>query len=42
MPHVHIIDTLGLHDYVIARWAPTEERLMAHSRKAPEGYVEAF
>ena len=42
MPHVHIIDTLGLNDYVIARSASTEERLMAHSRKPPEGYVEAF
>jgi len=42
MPHVHIIDTLGLNDYVIARSAPTEERLMAHSRTPPEGYVESF
>ncbi len=37
---MHIIDTLGLNDYVIARSAPTEERLMAQTRKAPEGYVE--
>jgi arabinofuranosyltransferase len=44
LPHVYMIDTLGLNDYVIAR-TPVDAsgpRLMAHSRHPPEGYVESF
>jgi len=46
MPHVGIIDLFGLNDYVIAR-SPTrsdlgQERIMAHDRIAPEGYLECF
>lgn len=44
MPHVYIIDELGLNDYIIARTPvnKTRTRLMAHSRHAPAGYVESF
>lgn len=44
LPHVNIIDTLGLNDYVIARTpVPAgSERLMAHSRRPPQGYVESY
>jgi arabinofuranosyltransferase len=43
LPHVNILDELGLNDYVIAR-SPFKsgERLMAHSRFPPPGYVESF
>jgi len=44
MPHVSIIDAFGLNDYIIARTAidGTTERLMAHSRHPPAGYIESF
>jgi len=44
LPHVVIIDELGLNDYVIARnlVSPSNEKIMAHERSAPEGYVESF
>jgi arabinofuranosyltransferase len=44
MPHVNIIDTWGLNDYVIARNArgTTAKRLMAHERQPPQGYLECF
>jgi len=45
LPHVAIIDRLGLNDYQIAR-APRPPRRgprqMAHERRPPEGYVECF
>lgn len=43
-PDVAIIDLKGLNDYVIARHDALAEgtRLMAHERKAPEGYLESF
>ncbi|MCI0406674.1 MAG: hypothetical protein L0Z48_04515 [candidate division Zixibacteria bacterium] len=43
LPHAVILDELGLNDYVIAR-SPfrKEERLMAHERLPPPGYVESF
>jgi len=44
LPYVNIIDKYGLNDYVIARneMPPGRERLMAHDRQPPEGYVESF
>ena len=44
LPHVNIIDTFGLNDYVIARTSVPagSERLMAHSRQPPQGYVESY
>ncbi|MDQ4078105.1 MAG: hypothetical protein M3220_17895 [Chloroflexota bacterium] len=44
LPHVSIIDTLGLNDYVIARTPIPEQplRLMAHERRPPAGYLESF
>jgi arabinofuranosyltransferase len=44
LPDVNIIDVWGLNDYVIARnpLTATDERVMAHSRYAPEGYVACF
>ena len=46
LPHVAIVDTLGLNDRVIARTPlPAARRrrlLMAHERKPPPGYVECF
>jgi len=44
MPHVNILDTHGLNDFVIARTPVPDERvrLMAHSRQAPSGYLESF
>ena len=42
LPRVNIIDTLGLNDYVIAHNPDTNPGIMAHERKAPEGYVECF
>jgi arabinofuranosyltransferase len=44
LPEVAILDTMGLTDRVIAR-TPTDagrERLMAHDRAPPEGYVACF
>jgi arabinofuranosyltransferase len=43
-PHVAILDELGLNDRVIAHSTPahSDHRLMAHDRKAPEGYIECF
>lgn len=43
LPHVNIIDTMGLNDYVVAR--NPKLRLpaqMAHDRQPPKGYVECF
>ncbi len=44
LPHVHVIDRWGINDYVIARNPidRSRERLMAHSRRPPEGYIECF
>jgi arabinofuranosyltransferase len=44
LPRVSVIDMFGLNDYVIARspLRKLEERLMAHSRKPPRGYVESY
>jgi arabinofuranosyltransferase len=46
LPEVAIIDRFGLNDRVIARALPRHgdsgERLMAHERKAPPGYIECF
>jgi len=45
MPNVAIIDLFGLNDYVIARNRVTGEggdRVMAHDRSPPPGYVECF
>ncbi|RKX21988.1 MAG: hypothetical protein DRP45_11780, partial [Candidatus Zixiibacteriota bacterium] len=43
-PRVAILDAWGLNDYVIARHKarPKSERLMAHDRLAPFGYLESF
>lgn len=44
LPHVFILDELGLNDYVIARHEVSagSMRLMAHQRSAPPGYLESF
>ena len=47
LPHVAILDMLGLNDYAIARGATRamlgeEMRQMAHDRIAPRGYVACF
>ncbi len=45
LPHVNVIDVLGLNDYVIARTPPrasSKERFMAHSRWPPKGYVPSY
>jgi arabinofuranosyltransferase len=44
MPHVYIIDEFGLNDYIVARTPIIDdiERLMAHSRRPPKGYIESF
>ena len=43
LPHVYIIDKLGLNDYVIARNPKlTSEMRMAHERVPPPGYVQCF
>lgn len=44
LPHVAIIDVLGLNDYVIARGEvdPARKRVMAHERTAPPGYIESW
>ncbi|MBD3335832.1 MAG: hypothetical protein GF355_09985 [Candidatus Eisenbacteria bacterium] len=44
LPHVAVLDKFGLNDYVIARTPiPADrERLMAHMRRPPEGYVDSF
>jgi len=43
-PHVHVIDQLGLNDYVIARTPLRGDvrRSMAHDRRPPPGYVASF
>jgi arabinofuranosyltransferase len=43
-PRAHVIDLLGLNDAVIARSpsAHLGRRAMAHERRPPPGYVEAF
>jgi arabinofuranosyltransferase len=43
-PNAHVIDPLGLNDYVIARSRVTDGRLraMAHERRPPPGYLAAF
>lgn len=44
MPHVAILDRLGLNDLVVARTGVAEHRMwrMAHTRRPPEGYIECF
>ncbi len=44
LPHVAVIDVLGLNDWVVARTEGSRypERQMAHDRKPPPGYVECF
>lgn len=44
LPHVSIIDLLGLNDHVIARStrAAVGERYMLHERRPPRGYVASF
>ncbi len=43
MPHVNIIDVLGLNDYVIARTPmPAGIDMMAHSRRPPAGYLDSY
>jgi hypothetical protein len=44
LPHVAVIDLVGLNDYVVARIPPPkpEFRQMAHDRLAPTQYVKAF
>jgi arabinofuranosyltransferase len=44
MPHVAILDSFGLNDWVIARNPVGEkrERSMAHDRAVPPGYLECF
>ena len=41
LPHVSIIDYLGLNDYVVAR-TPPQHDYMAHSRTPPPGYALSF
>ena len=44
LPFINIIDLHGLNDRVIGRTPtdPAQTRRMAHSRRPPPGYVEAF
>jgi arabinofuranosyltransferase len=45
LPHVAVIDELGLNDHVIAHTplaAEGSNRLMAHEREPPAGYLECF
>jgi arabinofuranosyltransferase len=44
LPHVAILDLFGLSDRVIAHSPPLagKERLMAHDRQPPPGYLECF
>ncbi len=44
LPHVNVIDLLGLNDWVIARTPVDAARLrgMAHERRAPDGYADCF
>ncbi|MCA9571842.1 MAG: hypothetical protein KC656_28590, partial [Myxococcales bacterium] len=44
LPHVALIDTLGLSDKVVARTpvGPHRPRAMAHERRPPRGYVACF
>lgn len=43
-PSAHILDYYGLNDYVVARTRPLAPnvRIVAHARRPPPGYVEAF
>jgi arabinofuranosyltransferase len=44
-PNVAVIDADGLNDYIIARTpvkVSNDERLMAHDRYPPPGYMECF
>jgi arabinofuranosyltransferase len=43
-PNAHVIDPLGLNDYVVARTplAVGAPRAMAHDRRPPPGYLDAF
>lgn len=44
LPHMCILDTSGLNDWVVAR-TPIEQtgtRSMAHERHPPNGYIESF
>ena len=44
LPHVAVLDVLGLNDYVVARTPlpDTEQRKMAHDRLAPPGYLLCY
>jgi arabinofuranosyltransferase len=44
LPHVALLDALGLNDYVVARTPAPESlnREMAHSRRPPPGYTDCF
>ena len=44
LPHVAVIDLLGLNDYAVARFPPPkpESRQMAHDRLAPVQYAASF
>ena len=42
MPHVAVLDTLGLNDWFVARTPVEDRRAMAHDRHPPPGYVECF
>jgi arabinofuranosyltransferase len=44
LPRFHIVDSVGLNDYVIARTPVPRHRrgYMAHERTPPPGYIESF
>ena len=45
LPHVYVIDGLGLNDRVVAHTpvrTDPDQRRMAHDRHPPPGYVECF
>jgi hypothetical protein len=44
LPHVAVLDSLGLNDYVVARvpLPPGPHHYLAHERAPPRGYLESF
>ena len=44
LPHINILDIHGLNDHLIARTPPVpgQQRMMAHERTPPPGYIECF
>ena len=44
LPNIYILDGLGLNDYVVARTPihAKRRRLMAHSRRPLDGYIESY